>query len=303
MSQRHMAENRSTPGKQPGMCFRRTKIFLFVIAIVAAVLAISWAGASSPTKTLLLGMLDFALHGKNENYNIVGDVGGVPFSIPRTVAKWVEYDDKAQNQQERKALPDERTRTTQDKLASFAFTTHFPDMELETPEVRRREREYSKETMFNTTWIDVGIHSHSATGKDALGLERSVQDIPSALNYRGPGFAYQRQPELVHGLIAYYPVRKVTSVQGKVMWSPVEDHSLYYHLDETGKVDAYIRCAFVKHDATPCSHYFYLLPTMVAEARLTYRHGLLSRWQEIQNSVRRIILGFVVEQSKTSLTQ
>ena len=122
MSKRHMAENRSTPGKQPGMCFRRTKIFLFVIAIVAAVLAISWAGASSPTKTLLLGMLDFALHGKNENYNIVGDVGGVPFSIPRTVAKWVEYDDKAQNQQERKALPDERTRTTQDKLASFAFT-------------------------------------------------------------------------------------------------------------------------------------------------------------------------------------
>ena len=190
MSKSNGNGNYQTPvtGKKPGKRFRWAKTLLIVVAVLVAAGFASWEMAASSTKTLILRMADFALHGKNENYNVVGDVGGVPFAIPRTVARWVEYDDEPLYRQQRKALPDERTRTTHDKLASFGFTAHFPDMELETADVRKREREreHGKETMFDTTWIDIGVKSHSHYLGGVLGLERQVRAISGKLAFRDP---------------------------------------------------------------------------------------------------------------------
>ena len=283
----------ATPGTQKHKYPSAIATVLITFAIVVGGLYLAWEGTSSAFKSLVLVSIEVALHGKNDNYLVQGELGGVPVAIPRKVIRNVEYDDENLYREKRKALPDEKTRTAKDKLASFGFEAHFPDMELETAEVMKREE--GKSNIHNTMWIHVGITSNSHLAGGGLGLERRIKYIPTDLNYRGPDFQYRRQPELVHGLIAHYPMQRVVSPQGEVSWQPVEDDSIYYHLDENGKVDTYIKCSYVKYGSSQCKQSFLLLPQMLTMVNVSYRNGLLPHWQEIQSSVGKVVLGFVVD--------
>ncbi len=70
------------------------------------------------------------------------------------------------------------------------------------------------------------------------------------------------------------------------------DYNVYYHKDASGRVDTYIRCINVGHEAAPWRQMFNLYPAMKAGITVGYRRGLLKDWREIQSSVSKVIFGF-----------
>lgn len=279
----------------------RARNVLIVFAVIVVYLLVAWEYSSSSFKSLVYGYIDHKQHGKNDNYQLVGDVGGVPVSMSRTVIRSVTYDDEEHYKQQRKPIPLERDRTFKDKLASFGFDIRYPDMLLLTPEIRDSER--GKSTIYTSMWLSVGVSSHSHfLGGTELALQRLVDYIPERFVFRGPEYRiYRRQPEPVHGLIAHSPFQRVVSSQGEVSWIPFADDDIYYHLDDKNQGDTYITCSPKTHAAAPCSQTFLLYPRLAAEVQITYRNGLLPHWQEIQQSVTKIIYGFAIKPEQIRL--
>jgi hypothetical protein len=277
----------------------RAKNALIIVAVMTIGLYLAWDRTSSQMKSLVVASIDLILHGKNDNYQLLGELGGVPVAIHREGVFAVEYDDQDLYREQRKALPSDRMRTVKDKLASFGFKVRFPDMGIGTPEVLSRER--GKSNIFTTMWINVGVSSNSDYKGGTESLERLVNTIQKMFDSRGSDYQYRRHTELVHGLVAYHPFQRIVSPQGKVLWQRFEENSFYYHVDEDGKVDTYIMCSYVKYASSPCSQYFLLLPKMLAMARLGYRNELLPHWRQMQDSVRKVILGFAIGQESSNL--
>jgi hypothetical protein len=211
----------------------------------------------------------------------VGDLGGVPVTIPRHFANFVEYESDPLWSEGRTTSRGLVTHAS--KLVSFGFYVRFPDMAGEsTPELRDDK---TNQTIFETTWMNVGI----TTGKlfpDSGFLDRRLSHI------NDPGqLQYELLPASQNGLIAYEP----SGIDPKTQ-RPWREHAdgprIYVHRDESGAVDAYIRCSNQPHESAPCEHTFSLEPRMTAKVEISYRRGLLPHWREIQASASQLILGF-----------
>jgi hypothetical protein len=233
----------------------------------------------------------------------IGDLGGIPVSIPRSIARFVEYEGEPHLYEPRtKPTP---VRTFQSKLRSFGFEVRFPDMALLTDKTFEDKH---KSNIYNTMWLSVGVGV--APYNNALGLKRRVDAIPYPSQLHelheseaAPGLpartwkeehGYIRSPTLLYGLV-------VNEVQGydeakryNIPGNDMGDYNIYYHFDEQGNVDAYIRCDNIKHGAAPCNHDFILPKAINTIINVHYRIGLLPQWRDIQEAVGKTILGFSV---------
>lgn len=275
----------------------RKRIFLVSFAMLSALILTWLVVPSKPRPIQNLG--DSWVFRENQTAPIIGDLGGVPVSISKPYAHFVEYDSDPHFMEQRKGPPPKHT--FQSKLRSFGFEIRYPDMAALTDETAKQQR---LETIYTTTWMRVGINSNSYYGSagDAF-LETKIAAIPAGNYYR-----YKELPGRVHDLSGYTPLGIDKSrrgygvlVDGKV--ADMNDENIYFHRDQDGKADAYIKCSNMLHEAASCELKFNMLPTMRAHVSVSFRKELLPHWKEIRSSVTQVILGFRVHPSSTAPQQ
>ena len=219
------------------------------------------------------------------SHDVVGDLGGMPVTIPSHFANFVEYNGDSGWGEKRKGPRPERTHAS--KLSSFGFYVRFPDMAgLSNPELWKDKESRS---IYNTMWIDVGLNSGDRY-TDAGGLDR----LTSAIGKSGAIIKYEQYaqlPDLHHGLTVY-AAAGIDPKTKKPYRQDSHAKDIFVHRDPTGRVDAYISCSNRPHEAAPCKQYISLEPNMKALAYVGYRRGQLPEWQRIQTSVTQLILSF-----------
>lgn len=220
--------------------------------------------------------------------DVVGDLGGVPVTIPRYFANFVEYDDDPGWGEKRKGPRPQRTH--QSKLSSFGYYTRFPDMAGESsPELMKDKRSYSAS---RTPWILVGIN----TGKDYPGdgfLDRSIHATVETPNHISKYINYEKLSAREHGL-AVYAAAGIDPKTNRPYREDSDAKDVFVSRDKNGRVNGHVRCSNRNVSAPPCTHDFSLEPDMHAKVYLSYRRGQLPQWREMQEAVRQQILGFRV---------
>ena len=213
---------------------------------------------------------------------VVGDLGGMPVTIPSHFANFAEYDGDPGFGERRVGSRPERTH--QSKLRSFGFNVRFSDM-VGLSDLKAKD-DYKRHTIYDTPWIRVSITAGEDFG-DGQFLERSV----NGMNWRNPRFHFEKQLATQYGLFVYSP-SNVAPASRRTGKHHLDDKDWFVHYDAEGRVDALITCSNVNHDAAPCEHYFFLPPPLKAKITVGYRRGLLPKWQQIQSSVTPLILRF-----------
>lgn len=274
------------------------RIVFTLLAVI--VLLVAWVVTVIYVKTASTRQLtDSWVFKENQVGPVVGDLGGIPVSIPPHVARFVEYEGDPHFLEPRKG--DAPARNTQSKLRSFGFEVRFPDKVLLTP---KTEQEKRKSNMYNTMWLDVGVSIEPYNNK--LGLQRLVDAIPdrkwdaihskdTPIDLWKKKHGYKRSPNPLYGLIVDEVYGYDEASRYKFPGVDVADENIYHHVDKQEHVDTYIECHNVKHDAAPCNQIFILKSAKNAMIKVHYRIGLLPHWREIQDAVTQVILGFAIE--------
>jgi hypothetical protein len=244
---------------------------------------------------------------ENRGGPVIGDLGGIPVSIPQPIARFVEYENDPHFLEKRKGSTP--TRTFQSKLRAFGFEVRFPDMVFLNDEATREEKR--KSNIYNSMWLDVGVDVESYN--DDLSLKRLVDAIPApgkiwTSNLDGQPHNWKEQHGYIRSPKPFYNL-VVNEVQGydeakryKLPGNDFNDKNIYYHINQLGKMDTYIWCSNIKHQAAPCEHYFVLPRAKNTLIEVGYRIGLLPKWREIQDSVGKTILDFAGDPNTNSQT-
>jgi hypothetical protein len=269
------------------------RLCLITAASLAVMLGVAWSSDRAKSDRIE-HLSDSWVLKENRNGPVIGDLGGVPVSIPRPYANLVEYDGDPHFMEKRKEPAPKRTH--QSKLASFGFEVRFPDMAPVTDETAAEKR---KENIHTTMWMLVEINSHSAYGGagDFL-LDRKASAV---MAHNAHPYVYKPLPDKVHGLTGFAPIGPDESKRlQQAGGADMNDVNIYFHRNEAGQVDTYIDCSNMAHAAAGCRQVFNLQPQMRIRVTVSYRRDLLPHWQEIQNSVSKAILGFRVAQTNAT---
>jgi hypothetical protein len=241
---------------------------------------------------------------ENQVGPVIGDLGGIPVSIPHSSARFVEYEGDPHFLESRKGPVS--TRSFESKLRSFGFKVRFPDMGPLTEATRQEKRQ---STIYNTMWLDVGVSVKPYY--DELTLKRRLEaslsekwdathskDTPPEIWKNKHG--YKTLPDPLYGLVVneVYGYDDVKRYQ--IPGNDSGDKNIYYHVDVHGKVDTYIKCSNIKHNAAPCNQEFILNSAKNTMVSVHYRIGLLPKWREIQASVTQVILSFAVDPERSN---
>jgi hypothetical protein len=271
---------------------RKLKIVLIVATtpIVLIALFITYVWVDVQVKRLWFGT--------KSTDPVVGDLGGVPVTIPRSYARFVEYDaDPHFTERKGWSSPE---RTHQSKLRSFGFEVRYPDMasaEVKTPEDK---------DIHTTMWMRVGISTGENYGVDESLDNHKNYRINSDLPCFSKCFTYVPLPEKTHGLIGYTPTGSGVDVEKRSInfgrGTDMRDKNIYIFEDDLGRVTTFIECSNRAHAAATCKQFFNLNPAMKAHVRVRYRKGLLRHWQQIQQSVTELIYGFEAKPSTSTPT-
>ena len=236
-------------------------------------------------------------YGKGGDAGVIGHLGGIPVSIPKEFANFVEYDgDPGFLEKRSGSMP---KRTFESGIRSFGFEIRYPDM---VPVNEQNWKEKRKDNIYTTVWMSVGVLSNSYY-QDRSNT-RFSELAKAWLKNASIFYRYEEVPEKVYGLTTYAPAnadlsrREIDSNN-----SDFNDKNIYIHRLRNGNIDAYIDCSNTKHDAALCKHRFGLEPILRASVNVSYRKGLLPHWQEIQNGISQVLLGFRTESSKQFSTQ
>lgn len=280
-----VTDKKSTPLIPPGTPFPIKRVILAALAL-SVVFAMAWLFI--PRKLPPgISLADSWVFRENQTGPIIGDLGGVPVSIPKPYAHFVEYDGDPHFMEKRIGPPPPRTQNS--KLASFGFEIRFPDME---PVTEKTKVEKKATTIQTTTWMRVGINSHSHYGTAG---DESLDNYAARIAETTAQRRYEPLPKETYGLTGFAPV--ITDEARKKPAGDAYDRNIYIHRDKNGRVDTYIECSNRTHAAAPCEQYFNLRPDMRIQVSVGYRKGLLPQWREIQSSVTQVILGFRVNQT------
>lgn len=225
--------------------------------------------------------------------DVVGDLGGVPVSIPRHFANYVQYEGDPSWGEKRQGPKPERTH--QSKLVSFGYHTRFPDMAGESSvELIQDKRSYSPAT---TPWISVGIRTGSIYPGDGF-LDRwthaRVETPNTILKYMN----YEQLPTKEYGLTAY-AAAGIDPKTSKPYREDPDAKDVWVSRDKSGRVTTTIQCSNRHVPAPPCTHDFSMEPEMHAEVVVSYRRSQLANWREIQEAVKQQILSFRVAASSS----
>jgi hypothetical protein len=246
-----------------------------------------WRSSSSPTSTNPFEPPEMAA-ARYAKRDVVGDLGGVPVTIPRHFANFVEYDDDPGWGEKRKGPRPQRTH--QSKLSSFGYYTRFPDMAGESSaELMKDKRSYSAS---KTPWILVGIN----TGKDYPGdgfLDRSIHATVETHNGILKYENYEKLPTKEYGLTVY-AAAGIDPKTNRPYREDTDAKDVFVSRGKDGRVIGHVRCSNRNVPAPPCTHDFSLEPDMHAKVYLSYRRGMLPKWREMQEAVSQQILAFRV---------
>jgi hypothetical protein len=279
---------------------------IVLILLAAILLLIVWVGIVIYIKSAHSRQLtDSWVFKENQVGPVIGDLGGIPVSIPPHVARFVEYEGDPHFLEPRK--DDTPARNSQSKLRSFGFEVRFPDKVLLTPETQQEKR---KSNIDNSMWLDVGVNVEPYNNE--LGLRRQVDAIPAekwddrhskddppALWKNKHG--YKRLRNLLYGLVVDEVYGYDEASRYKFPGVDVADENIYHHVGAQGHVDAFIKCHNVKHHAAPCEHDFVLKSVKNTMVSVLYRRDLLPQWHEIQDAVTQVILDFAIDPQKNDL--
>lgn len=171
--------------------------------------------------------------------DVVGDLGGVPVSIPRAYARLVEYEGDPHWLEKRKGPPP--VRTFGSKLTSFGIVAHYPDMK---PLSKENYESYRKTKFRDSEWIHMGVLAGSSLIFRDDPLERPYESLvpghePHVSN------TYERLPA-IYGLTPYKAVKDLGI--DLVLDEENRNHSglnhvLYFYRDDSGKIATFIKCS------------------------------------------------------------
>lgn len=241
---------------------------------------------------------------ENQVGPVIGDLGGIPVSIPHHFARFVEYESDPHFLAPRTgAVP---TRSSQSKLRSFGFKVRLPDMAPLTEATRQEKRQ---STIYNTMWLDVGVSVKPYY--DELTLKRRLEaslsekwdathskDTPPEIWKDKHG--YKTLPDPLYGLVVNEVYGYDEAKRYQIPGNDSGDKNIYYHADAHGKVDTYIKCSNIKHNAALCEQNFILNSAKNTMVSVLYRIGLLPQWREIQAAVTQVILGFAIDSKRSN---
>lgn len=224
--------------------------------------------------------------------DVVGDLGGMPVTIPRHFANYVEYDGDPGFGEKRKGPTPERTQ--QSRLMSFGYDVRLPDMAgMSSAEIWKDRQRY---TVFDTPWIHVGVQTGEIyPGDGSLDRLTAALSRPGVLSYE----KYEVLPQAEYGLTVYAPAG-IDPKTDRPYRENRNARDVFIHRVKDGKVDAYISCSNVPHEAAPCQHFFSLGPQVHADISMRYRRGHLSQWREIQTAVTDQLLSFRTKDANPS---
>ena len=222
--------------------------------------------------------------------NVVANLGGMPVSIPPYFAEFVEYDGDPGFGEKR--IEKKPVRTPQSKLKSFGFYMRYPDMAgLSSPELKKNKASY---TIYNTMWIRVGINSGEFYPRDGF-LDRLTHGYIEADNSNDPSHNYTKIPEIKYGLSIYQVLGVDPQTKKVYRDSMFSSDDIFIHRNDTGLVDAFIKCTNNVPGVATCKHLFGLEPLIKAKVYMSYRRDLLPEWQQIQLAVTQRIMSFKIE--------
>ncbi len=269
---------------------RITLVLLTLVLLLAGGTAFVWYQAFEP----------FYRMGKAMTYNdlphkpTVGDLGGIPISIAPGIARFVEYQGDQHFLTPRKGPPP--LRTLQSKFSSFGFEMRLTDKALvhdETPE------QLKKIHSGNTMWIDVGLNIYDFNDERSLNriLDGTANTKSGHYDEKlghivDDGFTLLAEP--LYGLRVYQVYGYDDAKRSQQPPNDVGDSTLYYHTNQRGEVDTYIKCDNTRLPGVLCNQQFVLPNTKHTIAQVLYRNGLLPQWQAIQAAATEVILGFAV---------
>jgi hypothetical protein len=226
-------------------------------------------------------------HGKPSE-PVIGDLGGVPVAIPRSFARFVEYD--ADSQFMKKKGWSAPKKTFQSRLRSFGFEVRYPDMasvEVKTP---------AEKDIHTTMWMRVGIITGEYYGVDESLDNHKNTRINSGLPCFSKCFDYVPLNQNNYGLKGYTPIGPGINIEGRNIESglgvDMDDKNVYVFEGDSGRVTTFIECSNMTHEAAPCQQRCNLNPMMKTHITVSYRKGLLPHWQQIQKSVTKLIYSF-----------
>ena len=166
------------------------------------------------------------------------------------------------------------------------YGVKFPDMVALTLKMLPEKKE---STLYNTMWMSVGVDV--APYNNQLGMQRMVNGSLST-KWGDDQRGYKQLPDKLYGLVVNIPDHLDKNKR--------PNRNMYFHLNDQGQIDSYIRCHITWHDAAPCTHMFLLRNFKNTMIRVSYRASLLSQWQEIQLAVTKLVESFSL---KTKYTQ
>lgn len=235
---------------------------------------------------------------------IIGDLGGVPVSVPVNYTHLVtEYDGDPRlfDPERRKWKPPVRTFAS--KINSLPLMVHLPDFAPRTAENEASYYRAQKSIEGPEEWLPIGVRASSAmylTNQQLLDgdLFNQKSKIDGLSKFRNR--LYERQSETLYGLVEYRSQKLVYYPGGSVM----ERERLFFFTKDGNNI-TFIECSaniepFEESPRNVCTHQFSLYPSLKAEASLQYDARTLSQWMKYEQGVRKLILSFQARSAETS---
>ncbi|MGP5495526.1 hypothetical protein ACTXNC_12700, partial [Psychrobacter celer] len=139
-------------------------------------------------------------------------------------------------------------------------------------------------------WVSVGVNSGDRY-YGAGGIDRIGSDITIASPSKHAVFTYAKLPDAQYGLEVYAP----PGIDPKTNTPWREDdyaEDVFIQRDDNGMITTYIKCSNRDVERPPCTHYFDLEPEMGLDVYVSYSRYVLKDWQQIEQVVKKVILGF-----------
>lgn len=230
---------------------------------------------------------------------VMGDLGGVSVEIPRDYARFVEYNKEPHFLEKKSGTKVDPA--YQSKLRSFGFEVRYPDM----ASVKVKTKE--EKDIFTTMWLRVGVNTGEFYGIENHLDNRKESYINPTLPCFTKCFIYHSLPDETYGLTGYTPTGTGVDVEKRSVnfgrGTDIRDKNVYFVQNKAGHVTTFITCSNRTHAAASCQQYFSLSPRMKAHISIDYRKGLLPHWQEIQQSVSKLIYNFEVNANAATSNQ
>ena len=217
---------------------------------------------------------------------VIGNLGGVPVSIPREFARFVQYEKSPPSlDQENKATI---KRTTDSFLESFALKAYFAVGSNELHLISAGSK--SDDSYNNDDILRVVVLSGKSYG--SAGIKNLSHRLQSYLEGSRNNYTYSELSQSVFGLTGYSPIDSSDRLAIAESIRVIRERKLYVDKNEEGVVTTFIECSNSRVLVATCRHSFNLDPYMRARVTVIYRLGLLEKWNEIQLKVLDLLKSF-----------